>query len=343
MKILIIGGTRFLGYHIAKRLLQDGHNVTLFNRGQAPYDFGSQVRRITGDRYDKTSFYEKLSHQTFDVVVDMISYNAEDSQSAVRTFQGKVGHFIHISTAAVYIVTRDYPCPLKEEDFRGELSPEPKTTEHGMWTYGYNKRKCELVLSEAFKKNAFPVTIFRPSVVMGEKDYTLRPYSYFVRILDDGPLIVPDGGLNVFTHVYQDDIVRTLASNLMNSSSFGQAYNLAQEEIMSLRRFLLKSCDFLKKETELVDIPSRILKKTPMGLSFSPFSSRRPLVLDANKARKELQFSSTPFNLWIEKTIRWFVEIYEGDPPENYKFREKEIEFIQKYKNMLQTLVQKFK
>jgi len=50
MKILVIGGTRFFGYHITKRLLQDGHDVTLFNRSQTPDDFGHQVGRICGDR-----------------------------------------------------------------------------------------------------------------------------------------------------------------------------------------------------------------------------------------------------------------------------------------------------
>ncbi|MFQ6108515.1 MAG: NAD-dependent epimerase/dehydratase family protein, partial [Candidatus Aminicenantales bacterium] len=195
MRILIIGGTGFLGYHITKHLLDEGQEITLFNRGKTPDDFGTKVERISGDRYDGASFHNQLSGKSFDAVVDMISYQAADSQLAVRTFSGKIDHYIHISTAAVYIITKDYPCPLREEDFDRELYPKSRR-KSGLWTYGYNKRKCEEVLFRAFKEHGFPVTIFRLPIVMGGRDHTLRPYSYFIRILDGKPLIVPDGSLN---------------------------------------------------------------------------------------------------------------------------------------------------
>lgn len=337
MKILIIGGTRFLGYHLAKRLLSDGHEITLFNRGITSCDFENKVRRIFGDRYDSEAFFKKLRGEKFDVTIDMISFKAEDSQSAVRTFLGNVGHFIHISTAAVYTITKDYPCPLREEDFNRELYTKP-TANSDWWTYGYNKRRCEEVLQEAFQKHHFPVTMFRLPVVIGEKDYTLRAYSYFIRIIDGKPLILPDGGLNVFTHIYQGDIVRTLSSNLLNSFSLGKPYNLAQEEILTLRIFVLKAAEILGRKVELVDIPSKILEKTSIGLSFSPFSMRRPFVLDVQKAKKDLHFSSAPFETWMDKTIHWFTRKYKGELPENYKLRGKEIDFIHRYQKVVETI-----
>ena len=114
MKILIIGGTRFFGYHITRHLVREGHDVTLFNRGTTPDDFGDRVGRICGDRNDHDSFFETLRGLEFDAVIDMIAYKAEDSQAAVETFQNHVGHYFHISTGAVYLLTRDYPCPLRE-------------------------------------------------------------------------------------------------------------------------------------------------------------------------------------------------------------------------------------
>jgi len=337
MKILIIGGTRFLGYHITKRLLADDHEITLFNRGKTPDDFEKKVRRIRSDRYDPEAFSKAFRGEKFDVVIDMISYRPEDSQSAIRAFLGNVRHFFHISSAAVYTVTKDYPCPLKEEDFDRELYPKPQAHDE-WWIYGYNKRKCEDVLQQAFKKHRFPVTMFRPPIIIGERDYTLRAYSYFIRIMDGEPLILPDGGLNVSTHVYQDDIVRTLSLNLMNPVSYGKAYNLAQEEYLSLRNFVLKSAEILNRKIEIVDIPSKILEKTSFGVAFSPFSSRRPFILDVQKAKKELHFSSTPFMTWAEKTINWFFKEYEGEPPENYSLREKEIDFVRKYKEAFESI-----
>lgn len=337
MNILIIGGSRFVGCHLTKRLLEDGHQVTLFNRGLTVDDFGSNVRRIRGDRSNHQDFYERLSGEQFDVVVDMIAYKAEDSQSAVETFRNHVDHFIHISTAYVYVVTRDWPCPLKEKDFDRALSTKTTETE-GIWDYSTNKRQCEAVLLDAFNNSGFPITILRPPIIIGERDYTLRAHSYFLRIQDGGLLLMPDGGLNAFTHIYQGDIVHTIASNLKNPVSFGRAYNLAQEEILTLRSFVRRASAIMGKTVKLVDIPSAFLQKTSVGTSFSPLFHRKPLVLDLQKAVKDLGYTSTPVETWLRKTISWFLDEYQGGPPDNYSLRAKEIELGQEFEKALDKL-----
>jgi nucleoside-diphosphate-sugar epimerase len=337
MKILVIGGTRFFGYHITKRLVEDGHDVTLFNRCQTPDDFGSQVGRICGDRNDTDSFFDALKGLEFDAVIDMIAFKAEDSQTAVKIFRDHAGHYIHISTGAVYLVTQDYPCPLREEDYDRPLYPSPGTGDE-WWIYGNNKRKCEDVLREANQRNGFPVTVFRLPIVIGERDYTLRAYSYFFRLMDKKPHILPDSGMVAQTYIYQGDIVKTVAANLQNAVSIGEVYNLAQEEMVTLREFVLKAAEILRVDVELVDIPSRVLAKTSLGTSFSPFFGRRPFVMDIQKARRDLHFSSTPFDIWMRKTIQWYLEEYKGDSPENYRLRDKEIEIIRRYKEAIKSV-----
>ena len=337
MKILVIGGTRFFGYHIAKRLIQDGHDVTLFNRCHTPDDFGSQVSRICGDRNDHDFFFAALKDTTFDVVIDMIAYKAEDSQTAVKTFKDHVAHYIHISTGAVYLVTQDYPCPIREEDFDRPLYPRPETNDE-WWVYGYNKRQCEEVLLEAHQKDGFPVTLFRLPIVIGERDNTLRAYSYFIRLMDKKPQILPDSGMVSQTYIYQGDIVNTVSSNLQNALCIGEAYNLAQDENVTLREFVLKAAEILKVDVELVDIPSKVLVKASLGTSFSPFFGRRPFVMNTDKAHRDLDFSPTAFDTWMRKTIRWYVEEYKGGPPENYWLRDKEMEIIRRYEEALKSV-----
>ncbi len=341
MRILVIGGTRFIGYHLVWRFLQDGHEVTIFHRGLTPDDFGSAVKRIYGDRRQPQEFRSKLKGLEFDVVVDMIAYRGEESRQVVNILSGRVGHFIHISTGSVYIVTRDYPCPLREEDFNREVVPRPSAQDE-WWVYGVNKRDCEVVLQEAFAVNQFPVTIFRLPIVMGERDYTLRAYSYFLRIVDGGPLLLPDAGLNVFTHIYQGDVVKTIARNLLNAKSFGQVYNLAMEEIISLRSFVQKASAIIGKKVEVIDIPSALLDELPCGSSISPFSQRRPFVLAVDKARRELSFSSTPVGVWLEKTIEWFFSQYNGPPPENYRWRALERQLAKEYLCQIDELKKKY-
>jgi len=337
MKILIIGGSRFVGYHLARHLLEEGHQLTLFNRGQTVDDFGQKIKRLRGDRYNWQQFSKALAGRKFDVVVDMIAFRREDSQAAIKLFSGKIGHFIHISTAAVYVVTKDYPCPLKEEDFQRDLNPRPNK-EDDLWIYGYQKRECEEVLKRAHRQQKFPVTILRLPIVVGERDYTLRAYSYIIRVMDGKPLILPDGGMNVFTLIYQGDIVRTIASNLLNPSSWGEAYNLAQEEVISLRAFVKAIAGVLEKKLEIVNIPLEILKKNSFGLSFSPFTMRRPLILDVHKAKSQLHFKSTPFSVWITNTVLWFRDYYEGKPPQNYRKRKMEIEFCRRYQQAVESI-----
>lgn len=340
MNILIIGGSKFIGYHLTRQLIRDGHRITFYNRGITPDDFGRDVVRIRGDRNNYKDFKQKLSGKSYDVVIDMIAFAAEDSRTAVETFQGRVGHFIHISTAAVYIVTRNFHSPLKEEDFNRPLVSK-RMMEKDVLEYGFKKRQCENVLMQAHDKIGFPVTIFRFPVVMGERDYTLRAYSYFLRIQDEGPIILPDGGLNVSTHVYQGDIVRTIASNLGNQAAFGESYNLAQDEMITLREFVKIASELIGTSVELIDIPSEILKIASMGTSFSPLFHRRPFVLDIHKAVKDLGFTPTDIRTWLEKTIRWFQNEYEGDPPENYKLRPKELEFVNEYKTVVRYLIKR--
>jgi nucleoside-diphosphate-sugar epimerase len=339
VNVLVIGGSRFLGYHLVRRLLQDGHEVTVFNRGQTPDDFSSSVKRIRGDRRDRDDFRRKLGRKNYDAVADLIAYNQEDSRSAVETFEGRTGHYIHISTGAVYIVVKDYPNPIGEEDFDRELRAKPDQND-GMWLYGFNKRQCEAVLAEAHQQRGFQATAFRLPIVQGERDYTLRAYSYFLRIGDDRPLILPDGGLCAFTHVYQGDVVRSIAENLCRPASFGRAYNLAQQEIVTLREFVLKAARILGAKPELVDIPRQVLEGSDLGVGFSPFSSRRPFILSTERAERELGFKPMAFEDWLERIVLWFRDEYRGGPPENYTRREEEASFARRYLKAVASLRQ---
>ncbi|MGE5653523.1 MAG: NAD-dependent epimerase/dehydratase family protein, partial [Bacillota bacterium] len=78
MRVLVIGGNRFVGRHLVKKLLQGGHEVVLFNRGQHSSPLNSEVQLIHGDRKQHDVLCEKLAGESFDAVVDMIAYDAAD-------------------------------------------------------------------------------------------------------------------------------------------------------------------------------------------------------------------------------------------------------------------------
>jgi len=84
----------------------------------------------------------------------------------------------------------------------------------------------------------------------------------------------------------------------------------------------------------------KILVVGGLGTSFSPFFSRRPFILDVQKARKDLNYSSTSFELWMRQTTRWFKEDYEGKPPENYIMREREREKWKRSESLIMLFIQ---
>jgi len=156
MHILFIGGTGLISTAIARQLLGAGHQVTLFNRGKSENRLPSGAEVIVGDRKDYAAFELTFADKSYDVVVDMVAFHPDDTASAIRTFAGRCGQFIHCSTVCVY---------------SGPVSQIPTTeTEpyHSVGWYGQNKIACEKLLLEAHADNQFPMTIMRPSHSYGE-------------------------------------------------------------------------------------------------------------------------------------------------------------------------------
>ncbi|MGB3639933.1 MAG: NAD-dependent epimerase/dehydratase family protein, partial [Rivularia sp. (in: cyanobacteria)] len=133
MKVLVIGGTGFISYQVVRQLINSGHEVTVFNRGETKTNLPQAVNQIIGDRHhlsDYKSEFQKLAPQ---VVLDMIPYTAKDARDVVDTFQGIVRRVVAISSADVYrardiIWQRETgiidPTPLTEDSpLRSQLYP----------------------------------------------------------------------------------------------------------------------------------------------------------------------------------------------------------------------------
>jgi len=171
MKILVIGGTRFIGIHLVNELLTKGHEVTIATRGLTPDVFGDNVLRIRFDRTDRKSVESSLANTSFDVVYDNINYSPTDTESILNCI--KTDRYILTSSSAVYSGGID----LREEAF----DPYRYLIRMGRrsdFSYSEGKRLCESVLFQNYKINAVAV---RFPVVIGRDDYTQRLYSYVER------------------------------------------------------------------------------------------------------------------------------------------------------------------
>jgi nucleoside-diphosphate-sugar epimerase len=211
LNVLVIGGTRFVGYLLTWRLVAAGHRVTLFNRGTLPDPFGDRVERLRGDR-TTGDFAGLHGAGEFDAVVDFAAYTGDDAVSTVNTLLGRVGHYVFISTGQVYLVREGVTLPAREEDYDGPVRPEPQDPdEHASWRYGVDKRAAEDVLITAYSERSFPATRLRLPMVNGERDHYRRIESYLWRLLDGGPVLLPDGGASLCRHVYGGEVARAIS------------------------------------------------------------------------------------------------------------------------------------
>jgi len=195
LKILILGGTGFLGPQIVKRALANGHEVTLFNRGKSSPDLFKDVEHIEGDRYTDLSGLEKAvaSGRKWDAVIDTFTYVPKTVTDAMDILKPAMDQFVVISTISVYASNNE---PNADEDAAlatvpDEIAATITTHQQVGQHYGAMKARVEKAAEANFPGK---VTVIRPGLIVGPRDTTGR-YSYWpIRGSEGGRMIAPGTG-----------------------------------------------------------------------------------------------------------------------------------------------------
>lgn len=183
MKILILGGTKFLGRHLVEAALAHGHEVTLFNRGKTNPDLFPQVETIIGDRGQDI---ETLSGREWDAVIDVAGYLPRIVRLSAEGLVGSVGRYVYISSISAYAGFSKIG--INESDPVGKLDDESVEEITGE-TYGPLKALCEKTVQEIYGDRAL---IIRPGLIVGPYDPTDRFTYWPVRVKRGGGMIAPD-------------------------------------------------------------------------------------------------------------------------------------------------------
>jgi nucleoside-diphosphate-sugar epimerase len=339
VNVLIIGGTRFVGYYTALALRDAGHDVTVFTRGLSKIAPPEGIQHIKGDRNNDADLQSAAAARDWDAVWDNMSYTGVQAGSAVRIFAGKCGLFIHTSTLAVYSVCEGIVSPYREEDFeRGRPLEERRDTYP--YDYGIQRREGELVLQEAYAANGFPFVSIRLPAVLGPRDYSLRAWSYWRRTIEDGRLILPDGGIEMHRSVYSGDVVSALLAIVDRGGELaGRAYNLAGREIVSLRQFVERSAEVLGVNVEIVGLPPSVLETAGIDPEkLSPYTTWGDHLESIARAQHELEFQPTPMEDWLVPTIEWHLEHRRNADPPGWELRAKEAKLVKRWNAFLREL-----
>src|SRR5437868_13383276 len=183
MRVLVMGGTEFIGVHLVQSLLARGHEVVVFNRGRRNERLPGGVRAIAGDRKDHAALRERLGHERFDGVFD-VTYaptTADDVTALLEALAGQP-HVILVSSARVY----DHALPI----------PYSEQTPRGLYWGDYARHKigAEDVLLDHHRRRGLPVTIVRPTHVLGPLNTRDNETFFMQRFARGRPVLAPGHG-----------------------------------------------------------------------------------------------------------------------------------------------------
>lgn len=304
-RVLLIGGTRNLGPALAAEFLRGGHALTILNRGVTADDLPPEVRRLRADRSDAAALRRALGAESFNLAVDTTLYNGPDARAIASILDGRVGRYVFLSSGQVYLVRGDLPRPFVEEQYEGPVMPAPPAGTHDFeeWRYGAEKRDAEDALFEAHRERGFPVTVLRLPMVNSERDHYDRIRGYMARLRDGGPILIPDGPHLALRHVYGGDVVATIARLLETDAGLGRAYNIAQDETLTIEEFLGLLAGLVVGELRLLRVPRPRLESLGLLPDCSPFSERWMSELDNRRAKRDLDLSVTALPIYLKRLV----------------------------------------
>jgi 2'-hydroxyisoflavone reductase len=188
LKILILGGTRFIGLHMTALALERGHTLTFFNRGKTKTDRYPEIERIKGDRNGEI---DGLKDREWDVVIDNSGYVPRHVKLSAGLLAPKVKHYVFVSSISVY---PNFAQPRDESSPVGKLADETVEKVDGD-TYGPLKALCEQAVTTALPGRA---TIIRPGLIVGPDDNTDRFTYWPARAARGGEFIAPGSPTDAF-------------------------------------------------------------------------------------------------------------------------------------------------
>ena len=183
MKILVLGGTSFVGRYLVEAAESNGHEVVLFNRGKTNSEVYKHLRHIQGDRRNDAHL---VAEEEWDAVFDTCAYSPQDLQPMLDVLKNKTKTFMFISTISVYDDYKNGRPNESSTTFTQKLESDEVTNA----TYGPLKVMCEQLVNDTFNEHAL---IIRPCIVVGPHDPTDRFTYYAQHLREAGNVAVPGG------------------------------------------------------------------------------------------------------------------------------------------------------
>ncbi len=310
MRVLVVGGNRFLGREVVHRLLADGHEVSVLALDELPGAIAPHARLLRADRNDRANLTATLQGSSFDAVVDNIAYEAPQVELLADVLRGRIGRYVLTSSVDLYGLW--HPRAMRES--RAPLEPFDVSGTEGHERYARGKRACERALPAL----ELPWTVLRPCIVAGVHDNLSPPpgarhlafgdessRSLFLpaRVLDGGPVLLRDDDEGVFKLVWVADVARAASMALSDARMERRAFNVTGDEVWTTGRLARALAVAQGRAPDLVTVSARELEAAGLADYEGPYGRGPYWSVAENLALKALGWEPTPAARWLSTLL----------------------------------------
>ncbi len=304
MKVLVIGGTSFIGRYQVAELLKAGHEVTILHRKPA-HDLGRRVGNLVADRNDPASLRSALSGYRFDAVFDNAydwerGTTAAQVEVAVQLLSNRLTRYVFMSSVAAY------------GDGLNHYEGDPLAPDYHSDSYGRNKAMTERLLFRLHQRTGFPVVTFRPPFVYGPGNPFYREAFFWDRMRAGRPVIIPGDGHRLMQFVFVRDLVEATLRALEHPGAVGEAFNIGNPRPISQTELVNLLAQAAGVEPALVRVPREVIQQAggnPMGdpAYFGVYYDLPPITENVTKVTRVLKIRPTPFDQGLKETYRAYL------------------------------------
>jgi nucleoside-diphosphate-sugar epimerase len=304
VRILVLGGTSFVGRAIVEDALRTGAQVTLFSRGKTGPDLFTDLTRLTGDR--DYGDYAALSAGTWDAVVDCSGYVPRHVGQAMDALGERAGRYVFISSHAVYQLDGIGPGSTEDTPRRAPVRDTEELTDA---TYGPLKVACE---DDVLARYGARATIVRPGKVAGPHD-PQRGLTYWVRRAAGGGRIALPGNPQQPVQVIDSRDLARLVVQLVTDDRPGAFHAVGPADPVTLGRLIQTCARVANTEVEIVPVPQSTAPAFfPLVRSNWPSQQRSPA-----RARAA-GMPATPLEVTAADVLAW--DLQRGQPDLDHGF-----------------------
>ena len=302
VSVLFIGGSGRISSACSQLAVERGLELFVLNRGNhTGRTLPTGARVLRGDIRDPASVRHAIGDREFDAVVDFVAFTPEHVRADIDLFRSRVGQYVFISSASAY-QTPPARLPIVEST----------PLRNPFWQYSRDKIACEDLLVAAYRDEAFPATIIRPSHTY---DRTSVPvdggWTAMDRIRRGKPIVIHGDGTSLWTLTHHRDFAKGFVPLLGHPRTIGEAYHITSDDVLTWDQIANTLAAAAGREAQIVHVPSDAIAAVDPAWGAGLLGDKTHcMVFDNSKLRGVVKdyVATIPFEQGAREIVAWYDE-----------------------------------